>query len=121
MTVILIVEDDFFIRELSEMTIQDWGFDTLSAGDAEEAILLLRSSQQIDVLFTDIYLEKGTLGGCELARQAIKLRPELHVIYTTGNFFTDEMKSLFIAGAPCLAKPYTPNQLQASLEGVLAA
>ena len=47
---ILIVEDDAFIRELAEMTIQDWGYDTLSVGGADEALLLLRSPQDIDLL-----------------------------------------------------------------------
>jgi CheY-like chemotaxis protein len=119
--VILIVEDDLFIRELTETMIHEWGFDTFSAKNVREAISFLRSSRKIDVLFTDIYLEKGTLGGCDLAQQAIKLRPELRVLYTTGNLFTAEMKALFVEGAPCLVKPYTPRQLQAALDGLLAA
>ena len=85
MAVILIVEDDVFIREIAEMMIQDWGHEILSASDVDEALLLLRSPQHIDALFTDIYLKKSVLGGCELAHQAIKLRPELRVLYTTGN------------------------------------
>lgn len=58
MAVILIVEDDVFIREIAEMMIQDWGHVTLTAGDVEEALVLLRSDQAIDALFTDIYLKK---------------------------------------------------------------
>ncbi len=85
MAVILVVEDDVFIREIAEMMIQDWGHDTLSASDVDEALSLLRSPQHIDALFTDIYLKNAVLGGCELARQAITLRPELRVLYTTGN------------------------------------
>jgi CheY-like chemotaxis protein len=119
--VILIVEDDCFIRELSEMTIQDWGYQTLSASDADEALILLRSPQQIDALFTDINLKSKIVGGCELAQQAVKLRPQLRVVYTTGNTITDKMKSLFIAGTHCLVKPYTPEQLHNSLKKILAA
>jgi hypothetical protein len=48
----------------------------------------IRSGQHIDALFTDIYLKDSILGGCELAHQAIALRPELRVLYTTGNFVT---------------------------------
>src|SRR5450759_615190 len=58
MAVILIVEDDMFLRDDAEMMIQDWGHDTLSASDVDEALSLLRSPQQIDALFTDIYLKK---------------------------------------------------------------
>jgi DNA-binding NtrC family response regulator len=116
---VLIVEDDFLIRELSEMTIQDWGYHTLSAGDADEALQILRSSAEIDVLFTDIYLKNGVLDGCELAQKAVEIRPTLRVLYTTGNSLTAKLKSLFIEGAPCLVKPYTPGQLESCLERLL--
>ena len=121
MAVILIVEDDFFIRELAEVMVQDWGHQTLSASDVGEALLLLRSPQQIDALFTDIYLKTRVLGGCELAQQAIELRPQLRVLYTTGNSITDKMKALFVKDAKFLCKPYTPHQLQDSIEDLLAA
>ncbi len=118
MAVILIVEDDVFIRE---MIIQDWGHDTLSASDVDEALLVLRSPQQIDALFTDIYLKKAVLGGYELAHQAIKLRLNLRVLYTTGNAINDKMKAMFVEGAHFLQKPYTQIQLQNSVEVLLAA
>jgi CheY-like chemotaxis protein len=121
MATILIVEDDAFIRELAEMTIQDWGYDTLSASDADEALIFLRSPQVIDALFTDIYLKTAVLGGCELAHQAIELRPRMRVLYTTGNYVTDKIKARFVEGMQCLRKPYTPHQLQDSLEELLTA
>ena len=121
MAVILIVEDDVFIRELTEMLIQGWGHQTLSASDVDEALLLLRSPQHIDVLFTDIYLKAAVSGGCELAQQAIVLRPQLRVLYTTGNFVSGEMQDQFVKGTHCLRKPYTPHQLQHSFEALLAA
>ena len=121
MSVILVVEDDVFIRATAEMMIQDWGHDTLSAGTVDEALSLLRSPQHIDALFTDIYLKTAIVGGCDLARQAIALRPNLRVLYTTGNYVTDKMKALFVEGTHFLAKPYSPDQLQTSVEGLLAA
>jgi CheY-like chemotaxis protein len=120
MAVILIVEDDMFLRDDAEMMIQDWGHDTLSASDVDEALSLLRSPQQIDALFTDIYLKKAVLGGYELAHQAIKLRRNLRVLYTTGNTINDEMKAVFV-GAHFLQKPYTQHQLQNFVEKLLAA
>src|ERR1700675_253918 len=121
MAVILVVEDDVFIRQVAEMMIQDWGHDILSASDADEALIFLRSAQHIDALFTDIYLKHSVLGGCELAHQAIELRPKLRVLYTTGNYVTDKIKAQFVAGMECLRKPYTPHQLRHSLEQLLAA
>jgi len=120
MAVILIVEDDGFLRDDAETMIQDWGHDILSASDVDEALSLLRSPQQIDALFTDIYLKKAVLGGYEVADQAIKLRLNLPVLYTTGNTIDDKMKALFVDGAHFLQKPYTRFQLQNSVEALLA-
>ena len=108
MAAILIVEDDVFIRQVAEMMVQDCGHDNLSATDVDEAPSLLRSPQRIDALFTDIYLKTSVHGGCDLAHQAIRLRPKLRVLYTTGNFVTEKMKALFVDGAHFLGKPYTP-------------
>jgi CheY-like chemotaxis protein len=121
MAVILIVDDDVFIRDGAESMIQDWDHRTLLASDVDEALSLLRAPQHIDALFTDIYLKKAVLGGCELAHQAIKLRPTLRVLYTTGNSITDKLKALFVEGSHFLRKPYTQDQLQNSVKDLLAA
>src|ERR1700686_5461569 len=121
MAVILIVEDDAFIRQIAEMMIQDWGHQTLSASDGDEAVSLLRSPQHIDALFTDIYLKTAVLGGCELAQKAIKLRPNLRVLYATCNSVTEKMKALFAEGTRFLRKPYSPDQLQDSVKRLLTA
>ena len=121
MAAILIVEDDVFIREIAEMLIQDWGHQTLAASDVDEALAILRSPQHIDALFTDIYLKTLVHGGCDLALQAIALRPTLRVLYTTGNSITDKMKAMFIEGTRFLSKPYSENQLQNSVKELLAA
>jgi len=119
--VILIVEDDVFIRDIAELMVEDFGHNTLSSSDVGEALLLLRSPQHIDALITDIRLQSAIRGGLELAHQAIKLRPKLRVLYTTGNVITDEMTALFVEGAHFLEKPYTQHQLQHSVGEMLAA
>jgi len=119
--VILIVEDDVFIRDIAELMVEDFGHNTLSSSDVGEALLLLRSPQHIDALITDIRLQSAIRGGLELAHQAIKLRPKLRVLYTTGNVITDEMTALFVEGAYFLEKPYTQHQLQHSVGEMLAA
>ena len=121
MAVILIVEDDLFIRDDAEAMIQDWNHHTLLASDVDEALSLLRSSHHIDALFTDIYLKRAVLGGCDLAPQAVVLWPKLRVLYTTGNTINDKLKARFVEGAHFLAKPYAPRQLQSAVEGLFAA
>ena len=80
MAVILIVEDDMLICQLAGMMISDWGHDVILAGDADEALSVIKGTQIIDLLFTDIYLKTAIFGGCALAQQAVQLRPLLPVI-----------------------------------------
>jgi CheY-like chemotaxis protein len=121
MATILIVDDEVFIRGMTEIMVQDLGHKTLVASDPQEALTHLQSRQPIDGLFTDIRLKSNVLGGFELARQAITLRPELRVLYTTGSSLTDTMRALFVDGAHFMQKPYTPAQLNDSMKELLAA
>lgn len=121
MATILIVEDDSLICELVGFLLEDLGYAIVLAADVDEAIALLKSSRHIDVLFTDIHLKKFTFGGCSLAHKAVELRPEVRVIYTTGNSITSELKSRLIAGATLLRKPYTNGQIANSIKQLLAA
>ena len=121
MAVVLIVDDEVFIRQFTELMVQDLGHETLAAGDMDEALVHLQSPQPIDALFTDIRLKSIVLGGFELARQAISLRPELRVLYITGSSMTEKTRALFVEGAHFMQKPYSPEQLQNSTKELLAA
>lgn len=120
MAVILIVEDEFFIRAVAVGMIESWGHQTLVADDVEEALVLLRSPARIDALFTDMRLKQARFGGCEIATEAVALRPGLPVLYTTAFDASDELRSRFVDGGHFLAKPYSPSDLQASVERLLA-
>lgn len=121
MAVILVVEDDIFIREIAEMVIHDLHHEILSAADVDEALAILRSDQRIDAMFTDIYLRRRMLGGCEIAEVAVNLRPDCRILYTTGNSLTEKITSAFVEGSEFLPKPYTSGQLEASISHLLAA
>ena len=121
MAVILLVEDEIFIRESAEWVLEELGHNTLSACDVGEAFLHLGSPQHIDALFVDIRLGTAVLGGYDIANEAVKSRPSLRVLYTSGTQFNAEMKAFFVEGANFLQKPYTESQLQNSFEGLLAA
>jgi CheY-like chemotaxis protein len=120
MAVILVVEDDVFIREMAESMIHDWDHEILSACDVPEALAHLRSGSNIDALFTDIYLKAEIHGGCDVAREAILLRPGIRVLYTTANRVTDKLRALFGVGTHFLPKPYTEDQLGMSVKNLFA-
>jgi CheY-like chemotaxis protein len=119
--VILIVEDEAFICEVAKLIIEDMGHTTLTASDLGEALSIVRSPEPIDALFADIRLKTEALGGYELARQAIKLRPRLRVLYTSGSPVTEITKALFVEGARFVQKPYSEPQLANAVADLLAA
>ena len=119
MAIILIVEDEFFIRQNAEWTIGDLGHNTLLASDLDEALVHLSASRHIDALFVDIRLHTLALGGYEVANQAIMMRPELRVLYTSGSPLTADMTDLFVGGGQFLQKPYSSSQLEFSVGELL--
>jgi len=121
LAVILLVEDEIFIRESAVWVLEELGHNILSACDVDGAFLHLGSPQHIDALFVDIRLSTVVHGGYDIANQAIKSRPNLRVLYTSGTPLNAEMKDFFVEGAHFLQKPYREDQLQNSVEGLLAA
>src|ERR1700722_15586377 len=119
MSVILIVEDEVFIRQVAEWTIGDLGHNTLLAGDLAGALVHLSTSQPIDALFFDIRLNTLALGGYDVANQAIALRPGLRILYTSGTPLTALMSEAFVGGGQFLQKPYSPAQLEFSVGELL--
>ena len=95
--------------------LQEQGHQTVSAATAEEALAALDVTAHVDLLFTDIGLHGDLHAGLELAKQAVERRPELKVLYTTGQGVTDGMMAMFVKGSAVLPKPYTVDQLQRSL------
>ena len=116
MTTILIVEDEVFVRQSAEWTMEDIGYDILSAEDLGEALAFLSAPGRIDGLFVDIRLNALRLGGYDVADQALGLRPNLRVLYTSGSLLSADMTDRFVGGGQFLQKPYSPSQLGASLE-----
>ncbi len=62
--------------------LRELGFFVREAANAQTALDMLRSDSGIDLLFSDIGLPGMT--GPELVREALKLRPELKILLTTG-------------------------------------
>ena len=119
MAVILVVEDDVFLRFNAELLIEDLGHDSLLASDLASALLHLTAPHHIDVLFVDIRLHALAFGGYDVANQAIGIRPGLPVLYTSGSPLTADMTGRFVAGGQFLQKPYSPEQLGSSVGALL--
>jgi len=111
---ILAVEDNPRVREVTVIRLENLGYRVLQAGNAEEALDLLQEHDDITVLFTDVVMP-GT-SGIELANSAKSLRPDLKVLFTTG--YSEEMTGLKDEGN-LLPKPYKQNDLEIKLREVV--
>jgi two-component system cell cycle sensor histidine kinase/response regulator CckA len=107
---ILLVEDEEQVRVLAESFLQTAGHTTLSAGSVDQALALLETEQPVDLLFIDLKLLGDNEAGLALATEAVKKRPDLSVLYTSGQGITDGMIALFVEKSAFLPKPYTVEQ-----------
>jgi signal transduction histidine kinase len=80
---ILVVEDDDMVRQLSVDALRTAGHIVIHCEDARHGLGLLNAHPEIELLFTDVVLTGG-MNGRELADEAIKMRPGLKVLFTTG-------------------------------------
>ena len=83
---ILLVEDEAALRNVCRVYLESKGYTVLEAGNAKEAMKICQSHDRpIHVLITDIVMPG--LGGLELAKSALELRPALSVVLVSG--YTD--------------------------------
>lgn len=83
MTVVLVVEDEFLIRMNTVDMVEEAGYETLEAGNADEALEILDHHPEISIVFTDINMP-GTINGLELAETVAENWPNTRVVLTSG-------------------------------------
>jgi two-component system, response regulator PdtaR len=113
--VILIVEDEYLIRTASTDAIRDAGFEVVEAANADNAIAILESRSDIQVVFTNIHLP-GSMDGAKLAH-AIKHRwPPVRIIATSGRVAVETLD--LPAGTIFFPKPYIPEHIAWTLHAL---
>src|SRR6267142_3053940 len=118
---ILIVEDDALVREYVVTQISRFGYDTLSASNAAEALLIINGPERIDLLFTDVIIPGG-MNGRQLAIEALTRRRGLKILYTSG--YTENAivhHGRLDAGVLLLPKPYLSSDLARMIRTALAS
>jgi CheY-like chemotaxis protein len=118
---VLVVEDDQFVRSYTVNCLQSLGYRVISAIDGGDALQKLANGSDVDVLFTDIVMPGG-VNGWELAERAVKARPDLHVLLTSGYALeTLAASGRLPTGMAILNKPYRKADLARRLREVLNA
>ena len=115
MATILIVEDENQVRVFAESYLRQQGHRTLTAATVEQALALIEAVEDVDVLFSETKLNDDELAGVRLAKQAVRRRPGMKVVYAAEHAVTDGLKPLLGALAAVLAKPYRTSDLKNAL------
>jgi hypothetical protein len=115
---ILVVEDRGLVRTLAGSVLSAAGFDVVTAAGGDEALELVRTGTEPDLLLTDVVMPG--MSGAELARRLRRLHPELPVLYMSG--YTDDVVQPAELAEPrtsFLAKPFHNAELVAAARSAL--
>lgn len=118
---VLVVDDENFIREATRQTLETFGYQVMTAADGNEAVgLYTKHSHEIDVVLTDMMMPQmdGTL-----TIQTLRLfYPKVKIIAASGihRQANPEGDPAFEPNA-FLAKPFTADTLLKALHRVLAS
>jgi CheY-like chemotaxis protein len=104
--IVLIVEDEALLRINASAIAQDAGFVAIEASNADEAIRILESRNDVRIVFTDIQMP-GSMDGLALAMAIRDRWPLVAIILTSGRVRPDRLAS----NISYVAKPYAPDVL----------
>lgn len=112
---VLLVEDDQRLRELMHLLLTEGGYDVVSTGCVAEAIRLASDIPHLDILVSDVVLNRGT--GFDVQVFVEAKHPAAPTLFVTGyaipDVRTEDEKTLW------LEKPFTQDQLLRSLNQLL--
>ena len=117
--IILVVEDDARVREMSVSSLRELGYTVVHADCAKSALEKLDALPRPTLLFTDIVMPD--VNGRQLAAEVALRRPDMKILYTTG-FTRDAIihGGKLDAGLNFITKPFTLAQIAAKMSKVLA-
>jgi PAS domain S-box-containing protein len=116
---VLVVEDEASVRRFTTEALRELGYRVLEADGARAALALLDAhGEGVDLLFTDVVMPEAN--GRGLADEALRRRPGLKVLFTTGYSRNAIIHNgVLDSGVQLIGKPFTVEELAAKLRAVL--
>ncbi len=116
---VLVVEDNTRLRNAAVRQLEELGYRVREAENAAAALAILVTADRADLLFTDVVMP-GAMDGIDLAHQALRLRPTIKVLVTSGFPGTRGADQSTTSYAfPLLGKPYRHDELARMVREVL--
>ena len=107
---ILVVEDDSNVAVVVIEMLKELGYEPIRAANAEEAMRILETDKEFDLVFSDIVMP-GEMNGIELAEQIQQRFPAIRILLTTGYARTPLPYPI-----ATLRKPYGPQELARAID-----
>jgi PAS domain S-box-containing protein len=104
---VLVVEDNVEVGRFSTQVLQDLGYETTWAANADEALALLQKADSFDVVFSDVVMPG--MSGIELGEEIRRRQPGLPVVLTSG--YSHVLAEKGRHGFELLHKPYAAEEL----------
>lgn len=115
---VLVVEDEPFVRMLATEGLEDAGFEVIEAANADDALRILDDRDDVGVLFTDVNMP-GSVDGIELARLVHQRSPNLRIVVTSGRDWL--RRSQIPRLSEFVAKPYRTEDVARLIGQMISA
>jgi two-component sensor histidine kinase/DNA-binding response OmpR family regulator len=113
---VLVVEDEMLLRMRAMDMVEDAGFTGVEAINADDALAILESRSDIELLFTDIQMP-GSMDGLKLAHAVHARWPLIKIILVSGQLkLTDHDKPV---DSRFFGKPLDVKQMIAEMQNML--
>ena len=114
--VVLVVEDEMLLRMRAVDMVEDAGFTSVEAVNADEAVAILESRSDIALLLTDIQMP-GSMDGLKLAHAVHERWPPIRIILVSGQL---RLASIDIpADSRFFGKPLEAKEMIAEMQDMI--
>jgi CheY-like chemotaxis protein len=118
--VILLVEDEERLREISKRMLEALGYQVVTATDGKEALEAFQAAERVDLVITDLVMP--VMGGRELIQELRRLDQRAKALAITGYALTTQRAELREAGIlDIIHKPFDVNSLGRTIRRILDA
>ena len=115
---VLVLEDEANIRSFVVINLKRAGYETIEAGDGEEALELIRKNPDIKVALLDIMLP-GEIDGFEVCRRIRAGNAQIGIIMLTARTQEmDKVTGLMTGADDYVTKPFSPAELTARVDAL---
>jgi PAS domain S-box-containing protein len=117
--IILLIDDEEYLRNLGERSLTRFGYTVLTAPDGESGLALYRKEQhRIDLVILDLIMPG--MSGNRCLEELRKLNPDVKIVISSGYSDIEPMKKTIESGARSfIAKPYEVRQILQVIREVL--